>query len=71
MCQQLGWLVNLEISELEPKQELDFVGYQFDLRSGWVRPDTKPVAEPSRENSETAIPTGLPGPGIHALDRFY
>ena len=28
------------------------------------------MAEPSRENSETAIPTGLPGPGIHALDRF-
>ena len=28
------------------------------------------MAEPSRENIETAIPTGLPGPGIHALDRF-
>ena len=37
MCQQLGWLVNLEKSELEPKQKLDFVGYQFDLRSGRVR----------------------------------
>ena len=38
MCQDLGWLVNLEKSELEPKQVLDFVGYQFDLRSGRVRP---------------------------------
>ena len=38
MCQDLGWLVNLEKSELEPKQIFDFVGYQFDLRSGWVRP---------------------------------
>ena len=37
MCQKLGWLVNLEKSELEPKQVFDFVGYQFDLRSGWVR----------------------------------
>ena len=37
MCQQLGWLVNLEKSELEPKQVFDFVGYQFDLRSGWFR----------------------------------
>ena len=37
MCQQLGWLVNLEKSELEPKQDYDFVGYQFDLRSGRVR----------------------------------
>ena len=38
MCQKLGWLVNLEKSELEPKQVFDFVGYQFDLRSGRVRP---------------------------------
>ena len=36
MCQQLGWLVNLEKSELKPKQDFDFVGYQFDLRSGRV-----------------------------------
>ena len=36
MCQQLGWLVNLEKSELEPKQDFDFVGYQFNLRSGRV-----------------------------------
>ena len=38
MCQDLGWLVNLEKSELEPKQVFDFVGYQFDLKSGRVRP---------------------------------
>ena len=37
MCQQLGWLVNLQKSELEPRQKFDFVGYQFDLRSGRVR----------------------------------
>ena len=38
ICQELGWLVNLEKSELEPKQILDFVGYQFDIKVGWVRP---------------------------------
>ena len=38
MCQDLGWLENLEKSELEPKQVFNFVGYQFDLRSGRVRP---------------------------------
>ena len=38
ICQDLGWLVNLEKSELEPKQIFDFVGYQFDLRAGRVRP---------------------------------
>ena len=38
MCQDLGWLVNLEKSEPEPQQVFNFVGYQFDLRSGRVRP---------------------------------
>ena len=38
ICQDLGWLVNLEKSELEPKQVFDFVGYRFDLQSGRVRP---------------------------------
>ena len=36
ICQELGWLVNLEKSELEPKQIFDFVGYQLDLRAGRV-----------------------------------
>ena len=38
MCQDLGWLVNIEKSELDPKQVFSFVGYQFDLQSGQVRP---------------------------------
>ena len=38
VCQELGWLVNLEKSELEPKQIFNFVGYQFDLKAGRVRP---------------------------------
>ena len=38
MCRDLGWVVNLEKSELDPKQVFNFVGYQFDLRSGRVRP---------------------------------
>ena len=38
MCQQIGWLVNLE---LEPKQEFNLIGYQLDLRSDrvWLTPD--------------------------------
>ena len=36
MCQNLGWLVNLEKSELDPKQVFDFVGCQFDLKCGRV-----------------------------------
>ena len=37
MCRHLGWLVNVEKSELEPKHVFNFVGYQFDLQSGRVR----------------------------------
>ena len=38
MCKKLGWLVNLEKSEMEPKQVFNFVGYQLNLKSGRVRP---------------------------------
>ena len=38
LYQELGWLVNLEKSELEPKQIFDFVGYQFNIKAGRVRP---------------------------------
>ena len=38
ICQKLGWLVNLDKSELVPKQVFNFVGYQFDLQAGRVRP---------------------------------
>ena len=38
LCQELGWLVNKEKSELAPKQVFNFVGYQFDLKEGNVRP---------------------------------
>ena len=34
LCRELGWLVNTEKSELEPKQVFNFVGYQFNLRGG-------------------------------------
>ena len=31
LCRELGWLVNKEKSELDPKQVFNFIGYQFDL----------------------------------------
>ena len=31
-------LVNMEKSELDPKQVFDFIGYQFDLKEGKVTP---------------------------------
>ena len=38
LCQELGWLVNREKSELVPQQVFNFVGYQFDQKEGRVRP---------------------------------
>ena len=38
LCQELGWLVNREKSELVPQQVFNFVGYQYDLKEGRVRP---------------------------------
>ena len=38
LCQDLGWLLNREKSELVPKQVFNFIGYQFDLKEGKVRP---------------------------------
>ena len=37
------------------------------VRSGPTH--TGPVTKPSGKNTETSIPTGLSGPGVHFLDR--
>ena len=67
ICQDLGWLVNKEKSELEPKQVFDFVGYQFDLESGRVRPT------PDRWQTLTAKIQAILArptcPVVHVLDR--
>ena len=67
MCQELGWLVNTEKSELEPKQVFNFVGYQFDLRTGRVRP-TPDRWESLQDKIQTLLL--LPAcPVIHVSDR--
>ena len=38
LCRKLGWVVNMEKSELTPEQVFNFVGYRFDLLSGRVLP---------------------------------
>ena len=41
LCRELGWLVNEEKSELEPKQVFNFVGCQFNLKEDRVRPTSE------------------------------
>ena len=68
ICQELGWLVNLEKSELEPKQIFDFVGYQFDLRAGRVWPTLDRWQNLQDKILEIL---SLPAcPAVHVLDRF-
>ena len=67
MCQDLGWLVNLEKSELEPKQVFDLVGYQCEVWSGPTH--TGPEADPPSKNTDSTVPAGLSGATVHALDR--
>ena len=38
LCQELGWLVNMQKLELVPQQVFNFVGYRFDLLTGRVLP---------------------------------
>ena len=38
---KLGWIVNLKKSELNPTQDLEFLGYRFNLREGLVYPNQK------------------------------
>ena len=69
ICQELGWMVNLEKSELEPKQIFNFVGYQFDLRVGRTT-NTGPLAEPTGQNNRNTVTTGLSGLAVHVPDSF-
>ena len=61
ICQKLGWLVNVEKSELKPKQVFNFVGYQFDLSAGRVRL--------TRQDIRNTAPAYLSGLAIHVSDR--
>ena len=61
-----------ELREIRAGAQTRFRFFRLPVRPQvWLGlTDSGPVAEPSRENAETAIPTGLPGLGIHVLGRF-
>ena len=47
-----------------PQTGFDFVGYQFDLKEGKVRPT---VADPNNKDSNITDQSGLSGPANHAF----
>ena len=38
LCHDLGWILNLQKSELVLIQVFDIIGYQYDLKKGWLGP---------------------------------
>ena len=67
LCQELGWIVNLQKSELEPKQIFEFVGYKYDLSQGLVLPTPLGVDPP--KVGIHPVQTKLPSQGIYVPDR--
>ena len=67
LCQELGWIVNLQKSELEPKQIFEFVGYKYDLSQGLVLP-TQNRWESIRQKLESIL-SKLPSQEIDVPDR--
>ena len=63
LCRELGWLVNKQKSELDPKQVLNFLGYQFDLREGKIRPT--PEHWQTLTDKILSILSGVPGPVVY------
>ena len=67
LCQELGWLINNEKSELVPKQVFNFVGYQFDLKEGKVRPTLERWQ--ALTDKIQSILSGVSSPAVHVPHR--
>ena len=63
LCRDLGWLVNEEKSELEPKQM-----FSFRLERGQGQTHTRTLADPTDKNTGNHIQSSVPGPEINVLD---
>ena len=63
MCQELGWLVNLEKSGLQ----LHRVPVRPQMWPGQAH--SGPVADPPKENTGPDLLTGLSGSAVHVFDR--
>ena len=60
--------MNREKSELDPKQVFNFVGYQFDLKEGKVRPAPE-LAGLIYKNPSYAFRSVVPSPAVHVPHR--
>ena len=70
ICQELGWLVNLEKSETGTKADLRCCRLPVRPRSRSGPTNTGLVAEPSGQDTRNTVTTGLSSPKVHVSDRF-
>ena len=70
ICQELGWLVNLEKSELEPRQIFVFCRLPVRPQGRSGPSDTRPLAEPSGQKTGNTVTTGLSSPAVLISDRL-
>ena len=63
LCRELGWLVNKEKSELDPRQVFSFIGYQFG------QTHTRALAGFDRQNLDNSVRSGVSGLAVHVPHR--
>ena len=64
LVQSLGWIINFEKSDLIPTQEIEFLGYKFDLRFS----NSKENRSPSRKDSFHVESYSNISKGAHVTD---
>ena len=69
LCQGLGWLVNMQKSELVPQQVFNFVGYRFDLLTGRVLPTQDRLASLREKLRFIKGRNSCTVPSVHVPDR--
>ena len=69
LCQELGWIVNLQKSELEPKQVFKFVDYQYDLLHRLVKLTQNRWNVNSTESVLYSVQSDLLSQEVHVSDR--
>ena len=69
LCQELGWLVNKEKSELVPKQIFNFIGYQFRFERGQDQTHTRTLAGIGRQDSVNTVWSGVSSLAVHVPHR--
>ena len=69
LCRELGWLVNREKSELDPKTGFQLRRLPVRLKRGQSQTHTRALADFDRQNSDNSVQSGVSSPAVHAPHR--